>query len=584
MKTQSTIVKSLSSTFHSAISKAFPELNGDFHVSLTPARNPKHGHYQCNNAMALKKKLNAKNPREVAQKIVESLDTSGIISKADIAGPGFINIHLSMNWVSEQVKKMVVDGILPPEMEHKRVAIDFSSPNIAKEMHVGHLRSTIIGETLSRVFEFVGFDVDRINHVGDWGTQFGMLIAYLKENFPNFHDNPPDISNLNTFYKAAKARFDQDDDFKSRAHSEVVALQAGDEGNLAAWRLLCDISRKEFKKIYDRLDVHINEKGESFYNPMIPKVIDELESKGIAEESDGALCVFVEGHNNPLIVRKSDGGYGYASTDMAAIYHRIHDLKSDWLVYVVDSGQASHFDMVFKAAKRAGWVTDGIRTDHVGFGVVLGEDGKRFKTRSGDTVKLVDLLDEARDRTYQTIKERVDSAENDENSTTVKLSEEEIRHASEVIGYAAVKYADLKSNRLSNYLFSYDRMLDLKGNTAVYLLYAHARIASISRKAGVDIDTIKESTDVELDHNSEQRLALQLLRFPEIISATVDELLPNRICDYLYELSSIFNDFFRDCRVIGNEQQNSRLLLCEATALTMRQCFTLLGMKYLMRI
>eukprot|EP00761_Pharyngomonas_kirbyi_P013812 gb/GECH01013841.1/.p1 GENE.gb/GECH01013841.1/~~gb/GECH01013841.1/.p1 ORF type:complete len:585 (+),score=147.40 gb/GECH01013841.1/:1-1755(+) len=584
MRTQTPVTSILSKTFRSAISQAYPELNDNFQVSLAPSKTLKHGHYQCNNAMELKKKLGVKNPREVAQKILEQIDNSSIIQKAEVAGPGFINIHLSTDWMSKNVKNIVTEGVLPPELKYRKVAIDFSSPNIAKNMHVGHLRSTIIGETLSRTFEFVGYDVDRINHVGDWGTQFGMLIAYLKEQYPNFLQEVPDISDLNGFYKQAKVKFDQDEDFKARAHSEVVSLQAGEENNMSAWRLLCDISRKEFQKIYDRLDVKINEVGESFYNPFIPQVIEELKQKGIAEESDGALCIFVEGHDHPLIIKKSDGGYGYGSTDMAAIWYRIHQLKSTWLVYVVDSGQSTHFDMVFKAAKRAGWVSDDIRINHVGFGVVLGEDNKRLKSRSGDTVKLVDLLDEARDRTYKSIKERAQDAEDNEYNTGVNLSEEEMREASETIGYAAVKYADLKSNRLSNYIFSFDRMLDLKGNTAVYLLYAHARIASISSKAGVDIDTIKEHTPIELDHVSEQRLALHLLKFPEIISSAIDELLPNRICEYLYGLASIFNDFFRDCRVIGTEQQNSRLLLCEATALTMRQCFNLLGMKYLMRI
>lgn len=374
---------------------------------------------------------------------------------------------------------------------YKRVVVDFSSPNVAKEMHVGHLRSTIIGDTICRVLEYCGADVVRLNHIGDWGTQFGMLIQHMAELRPGGLDEgkDEDVADLMALYRASKARFDAEEDFKQRAREAVTRLQSGDEASLAAWRRICEASRREFNAIYARLGVTLEERGESFYNPMLKGVVEELKESGVAVESEGATCVFVEGREVPLIVQKSDGGFGYASTDMAAVKQRVNDEKADWVIYVTDVGQSDHFAMVFAAARRAGWLPADEkslappRVSHVGFGLVLGEDGKKFKTRSGDVVRLVELLDEAKLRCRDTIKARREEAGD-------PVDDAELEAAACAMGYGAVKYADLKSCRTTNYRFSFDAMLDLRGNTAVYLQYAHARIASIGRKAGADADAL----------------------------------------------------------------------------------------------
>lgn len=576
-----TLMGTVIRAFNDAIKGAFPSYS--FQAIIATCQ-PKFGHYQCNNAMGIFKEVKgraggATSPLDAAERIVAHLDRS-MFDRVDVAKTGFINITMSRQWLSERVSTMARDGIVPPVMEKKKVVVDFSSPNIAKEMHVGHLRSTIIGESLARTLEFAGHDVHRVNHVGDWGTQFGMLIAFMKDEYPNYLEQPPNISDLTAFYKAAKARFDADEPFKQRAYQCVVALQGGDAACLKAWNLFCDISRAEFEKIYQRLHVHLEEVGESFYNPYIPKTIEVLEEKGLVVEDQGAKCIFRSIKPYPLIVRKSDGGYTYDSTDMTAIWYRTQVEKADWIVYVVDQGQSEHFELVFDAARAAGWVTDCVRVDHVGFGVVLGEDGKKFKTRSGDTVRLVDLLDEAVDRARKQIEER----EKEEEGDAEKFSAAEIAHAAEVIGYAAVKYADLKAHRTTNYVFSYDKMLDLRGNTAVYLEYAHARISSIARKAGIDIESLKTRADVNLVHDSEIDLAMTLCKFQETIEVVLNDLTPHKLCDLLYDTCTKFSAFWRDCRVIGDERQDSRLVLCEAVAMVLRQGFKLLAIDPLYRI
>jgi len=321
------------------------------------------------------------SPKAIADKIVANFpDTMGVVEKLEVAGPGFVNITLNKGFVVEQIKSLMVNGVKLRPTQRLRILVDLSSPNVAKEMHVGHLRSTIIGDTLAKIMEFFGCVVIRINHVGDWGTQFGMLIAYLKEVYPDFINTPPPIGDLVIFYKAAKKEFDSNEEFKSRAHKEVVALQSGNNDSFIAWKLLCDVSRKEFEKIYERLNVHLEEKGESFYNSLIPKVINILEEKALAKESDGAMCIFIEGKDMPLIIKKSDGGFSYDSTDMAAIWYRIFDQKIDWIIYVTDMGQRPHFELIFEAAARAGWAKPNQpRLDHVGFGLMLGKDGKKNK-------------------------------------------------------------------------------------------------------------------------------------------------------------------------------------------------------------
>ncbi|XP_057538321.1 arginine--tRNA ligase, chloroplastic/mitochondrial-like isoform X3 [Amaranthus tricolor] len=521
------------------------------------------------------KNADFKNPRSVGEAIMKNLPESEMIESCSIAGPGFVNVVLSKTWLAKSIQKMLTEGIetWAPKLSVNRAVVDFSSPNIAKEMHVGHLRSTIIGDTLARMLEFSGVEVLRRNHVGDWGTQFGMLIEFLFEQFPEWeNENEIPIQNLEAFYKQSKKRFDDDPDFKEKAQKAVVSLQGGDPKYRKAWATICEISRREFQKVYERLGVHLEEKGESFYNPYIPSVLESLSKDGLIEESEGARVIFIEGKKIPLIVVKRDGGYNYASTDLAALWYRLNEEKAQWIIYVTDVGQREHFEMFFHAAKRAGWLPaddkEYPKVNHVGFGLVLGEDGKRFRTRSSEVVRLVDLLDEAKNRSKQALVERGKAEE---------WSEEQLVQTAEAVGYGAVKYADLKNNRLTNYTFNFDQMLNDKGNTAVYLLYAHARICSIIRKSGKDIEELKKSGVIVLDHSDERALGLHLLLFSEIVEEACKNLLPNVICEYLYNLSEFFTKFYSNCQVVGSPEETSRLLLCEATAVVMRKCFNLLG-------
>ncbi|XP_060209864.1 arginine--tRNA ligase, cytoplasmic-like isoform X1 [Lycium barbarum] len=569
----------LAKLFEESLRAAFPDVS-DVQPLIAICNDAKHGDYQCNNAMSLWNKLKGKGtqlkgPQPVGKAIIENLPASEMIEKCSIAGPGFVNIVLARQWIAKSLQKMLIDGIetWAPKLPVKRAVVDFSSPNIAKEMHVGHLRSTIIGDTLARMLEFSNVEVLRRNHVGDWGTQFGMLIEFLFDQLPNWEaDSTPAIGDLEGFYKASKQRFDSDAEFKERAQKAVVSLQGGEEKYQKAWAQICEISRKEFQKVYERLGVHLEEKGESFYNPYIPKALELLNEKGLIEESEGARVIFIEGKKIPLIVVKRDGGFNYASTDLTALWYRLNEEKADWMVYVTDVGQREHFEMFFSAAKRAGWLPsndkDYPKASHVGFGLVLGEDGKRFRTRSTEVVKLVDLLDEAKSRCKSALEERGKGKE---------WTAEELERTAEAVGYGAVKYADLKNNRLTNYTFNFDQMLSDKGNTAVYLLYAHARICSIIRKSGRDIEELKKSGAIDLAHPDERMLGLHLLQFAEIVEEACTNLLPNLVCEYLYNISEDFTGFYTNCQVVGSAEETSRLLLCEATAVVMRKCFHLLG-------
>jgi arginyl-tRNA synthetase len=574
-----TIIAQLRNQFKKAVDAAFPELakDGALLVDLTQSTNEKFGHYQCNSAMKIGKLLK-KNPREAAKEIVEKMDVTDLIEKIEIEGPGFINITLSASFLNQVVQSMLDDhlGVLP-HSHPNRIVIDFSSPNTAKEMHVGHLRSTIIGDSLARVFEFLGDDVLRLNHIGDWGTAFGMLIAYIKRHHPHVIDakEPASLTDLVTWYKLSKAEFDQDPEFKKTAQEAVVALQGGDPDSLKAWNVICTISSKAYQEIYDLLDIKLTERGESYYNPLLAETVADLESKGLVTLSDGAKCIFLEGFKNregtslPLMVQKSDGGYNYDTTDMAAIRHRIDVEKADRLIYVTDQGQSTHFQMIFQAAEKAGYLDKNkVRVDHVGFGMVLGQDGKKFRTRSGDTEKLVDLLTAAITQADTILKER-----------SPELSESDRLHAAKILGLGAIKYADLSSNRMSDYVFSYDKMLRFEGNTAAFILYSYVRVGGIKRKIGVEVD--QTSAKIALVHPSEIALGLHLGQFQEALEAVAEELLPNRLTDYLYTLAEKFNAFFRDCRVEGTPEQGSRLLLAEATARTLKTGLNLLGIQTL---
>ncbi|KAF9617050.1 hypothetical protein IFM89_033155 [Coptis chinensis] len=543
--------KQISKLFQTSLKTTLPDTDVD---SLVVACTAKFGDYQCNNAMSLwalvkGKSTQFKGPPAIGQAIRGNLPETEMIEESSVAGPGFVNIVLSSKWIAKSIEKMLKSGIeiWAPRLNLKTAVVDFSSPNIAKEMHVGHLRSTIIGDALARMLEFSNVNVLRRNHVGDWGTQ--------------------------VFYKKSKERFDKDPDFKERAQMAVVQLQGGEENYRRAWAQICEISRREFDMVYQRLGVKLEEKGESFYNPYIPGVLEGLSEKGLIEESEGARVIFFKGKKVPLIVVKSDGGYNYASTDLAALWYRLNDEKAEWIIYLTDVGQQGHFEM---AARRAGWLPQDEKlhpypkTSHVGFGLVLGDDGKRFRTRSSEVVRLVDLLDEAKNRSKAALVGRGKAEE---------WTDEELEQTAEAVGYGAVKYADLKNNRITNYTFNYDQMLNDKGNTAVYLLYAHARICSIIRKSGKVVEDLKETGTIVLAHPAERALGLHLLQFAEIVEEACSNLLPNVLCEYLYNLSENFTTFYTNCQVVGSPEETSRLLLCEATAVVMRKCFHLLGIE-----
>lgn len=577
----------LRATFESAILAAFPQLAGTpLPLEIAQSSQDKFGHYQCNSAMKLAKMVQL-NPRQVAEAILAKIDAgashASIIEKCEIAGPGFINIFLTPESIARATQAILNEPHFAIELpKHKeRVIIDFSSPNTAKEMHVGHLRSTIIGDSLARLFEFLGHDVVRLNHVGDWGTSFGMLIAYMKEEVPGVltGSEKTDLTHLVNWYRAGKKRFDEEATFKRNAQREVVALQSGDPTSLKAWQIICDISRKAYQEIYDLLDVKITERGESFYNPMLADLVTDLEKKGLVTVSDGAKCIFLEGFKNregellPLMIQKSDGGYNYDTTDMAALRHRVEVEKGDRLIYVTDAGQGTHFQMIFEAGKKAGYLPDTVQVAHVPFGLVLGLDGKKFRTRAGDTEKLVDLLFTAVNEARRILQER-----------SPEMAVEEREELARSLGIGAVKYADLACNRTGDYMFSYERMLKFEGNTAAFLMYAYVRCASIKRKVGANIENMAQTTHIQLEHPSEIALGLHLVRFGEALDQVATELLPNRLTDYLYGLAEKFNAFFRDCRVEGSAEQNSRLLLCEATARILKQGLSLLGVNTVERM
>jgi len=565
---------------------------GDDYINIDPilvtASNPKFGDYQANVALSLSKKL-GQSPRAIALAIVEKLEISDICTAPEMAGPGFINLKLQTSYLEAQLQAIQTDPRLgvPAAKQPQREIVDFSSPNIAKEMHVGHLRSTIIGDCIARILEFRGHDVLRLNHVGDWGTQFGMLITYLREVHPEALTtaNALNIGDLVNFYRQAKQRFDADTTFQETARQEVVRLQAGEQDTIHAWKLLCEQSRQEFQVIYNLLDVKLTERGESFYNPHLSKIVEDLEKTGLLVEDQGAKCVFLDGFTNrdgtpqPLIVQKSDGGYNYATTDLAALRYRIQQDGAQRIIYVTDAGQANHFAHFFQVALKAGWIPKDIELVHVTFGLVLGEDGKKFKTRSGDTVRLRDLLDEAVNRVRADLETRLQEDGREE-------IEEFKQNVAEVVGISAVKYADLSQNRTSNYIFNYDKMLSLKGNTAPYMLYAYVRTQGISREGNIDWENLGSDPKIILQQDTELTLAKHLLQLDEIISQVEQDLLPNRLCDYLFQLSDKFNKFYENCPVLKSEEptRTSRLMLCDLTARTLKLGLSLLGIKVLDRM
>ena len=550
-------------------------------IQVENTRDKSNGDFASNIAMMLAKPAGMK-PRDLAEKLVAALPTDEQVSKVEIAGPGFLNFFQNSAALAERLEAALADAQLGVRKNGaaQRVVVDLSSPNLAKEMHVGHLRSTIIGDGVARVLEFLGDSVIRQNHVGDWGTQFGMLLAYMEEN-PEAAES--ELADLEQFYRASKQRFDESAEFADRARELVVQLQAGDARCLSLWNRFNDISLSHCQKVYDRLGVKLSMadvRGESAYNDELPGIVEALQAKGLLSESNGAQCVFMdefrnaEGNPLPVIVQKAGGGYLYATTDLAAMRYRSQTLKADRVLYFVDQRQALHFQMAFEVARRAGFVPASMALEHMGFGTMNGADGRPFKTRDGGTVKLVDLLDEAEERAYELVKGK-----------NPELQETELRQIAHAVGIGAVKYADLSKHRSSDYSFNFEQMLSFEGNTAPYLLYAFTRVASIFRKLGKPLGEVDGR--IELAAAQEIDLATKLAQFSEVLNAVADKGTPHSLCAYLYELAGLFSSFYEHCPILSAEQdsvRNSRLRLAALTGRTLKQGLELLGLQPLERM
>ena len=533
--------------------------------------------YQANGVMAIAKVL-GRAPREVADQIIAVADLVGV-ARVEVAGPGFLNLTLDPALLDAQLRRLLDDARLAsaPALEPRTVIIDYSAPNVAKEMHVGHLRSTVIGDALARMYRFGGHRVIARNHVGDWGTPFGMLIEHLLDLGEERAVASLSIGDLDAFYRSARAKFDGDEGFAERSRERVVALQAGDPETRRLWRILFDESVAYFDEVYSKLDITLTPDdavGESFYNDSLDGVVDDLARAGLLVDSGGALCVFPPGFENrggeplPLIVRKSDEGYGYAATDLAAVRDRVDRLHGDELLYVVGAPQSQHLEMVFAVARLAGWLPAGVRCEHVAFGNVLGTDRKMFKTRSGETVKLVELLDEAIDRADAVLEERGSS-----------LGPDARRALATQVARAAIKYSDLSTDRVRDYVFDLERMIAFEGDTGPYLQYAHARLRSIFRRLGAEWSA--RPVTFELGHDAERHLALGLLAFPEAFEASLRTLHPHRLGGYLFDLAQRFTSFYEACPVLSAEGnlRDERLALCELTSRTLRLGLSLLGIE-----
>ncbi|MEH6375129.1 arginine--tRNA ligase [Streptomyces sp. KLMMK] len=576
-------VPSLASSLHQRIADALSAALPEAGAADPLLRRSDRADFQANGMLALAKKLKG-NPRELAAKVVEGLPAGDLIKEVEVSGPGFLNITITDEAIVKTLAARAADDRLgvPFAEAPGTTVIDYAQPNVAKEMHVGHLRNSVIGDAVVRILEFSGEQVVRRHHIGDWGTQFGMLIQYLIEH-PHELDHEGEVSgeeamsSLNRLYKASRTLFDSDEEFKARARRRVVDLQAGDEETLALWQRFVDESKIYFYSVFDKLDVEIRDEdivGESGYNDMLAETCRLLEESGVAVRSNGALCVFFDdvkgpdGKPSPLIVQKSDGGFGYAATDLSAIRDRVGNLKADTLLYVVDARQSLHFKMVFETARRAGWLTDDVKAVQLGFGTVLGKDGKPFKTREGETVRLVDLLDEAIDRATAVVREKAQD-----------LTEEQIAERGAQVGIGAVKYADLSTSVSRDYKFDLDQMVSLNGDTSVYLQYAFARIQSILRKAG----EARPAAHPELAlAPAERALGMHLDQFGENLAEVTASYEPHKLAGYLYQLASLYTTFYAECPVLKAEtpqQVENRLFLCDLTARTLRQGMSLLGIR-----
>lgn len=543
---------------------------------LQTASRPEFGDYQANGIMAAAKAKKT-NPRALAEQVIAQLDLAGIASKIEIAGPGFINIHLDPAFLAGKVSAALASPSLgiEPQSPRQKVIVDYSSPNLAKEMHVGHLRSSIIGDALVRVLAAIGHDTIRCNHVGDWGTQFGMLTAYLVES--ENQDTGLALNDLEDFYRKAKIRFDEDAAFADRARDYVVRLQSGDAEVLALWKQFVDVSLTHCEAVYRKLGVSLTRadaRGESAYNADLPVIVRELREKGLLAEDDGAQVVFLEEFRNQdgdpmgVIIQKKDGGYLYTTTDLGAVRYRCRELGVDRVLYVVDARQSQHFQQVFTLCRKAGFAPENVQLQHIGFGTMMGEDGKPFKTRSGGTVKLIELLDEAEERAFQLVSEK-----------NPDLDDAARRRVALAVGIGAVKYADLSKNRNSDYIFNWDQMLAFEGNTAPYLQYAYTRVASLFRKAGEH----DANAPVQIDAAEEKALAVALAQFNDVLYHVADEGYPHFLCQYLYQVSTLFMRFYEACPVLKSEGavRASRLQLARLTAATLKTGLDLLGIEVL---
>ncbi|MDO6428499.1 arginine--tRNA ligase [Thalassotalea sp. 1_MG-2023] len=557
----------------------------DTNPAVSVSTKPQFGDYQANGVMGAAKKLKT-NPRELATKVVENLDLSGIASKVELAGPGFINIHLADSWLTEQLVNIANDKHLgvTQRAEPQNVVVDYSAPNLAKEMHVGHLRSTIIGDAVVRALEFRGDNVIRQNHMGDWGTQFGMLLAHLNDKLQANEVAETALADLETFYREAKIRFDDEDGFADRARDYVVKLQSGDNECATLWQQFIDISITHSEEIYQKLNVTLTRNdimGESAYNDDLSTVIDELMAQHIAVEDQGAKVVFIDemankdGEPSVFIVQKSGGGYLYATTDLSACRYRSNTLKADRIIIFTDARQSLHFKQVEVVARKAGFLPEHVRYDHCPFGMMMGDDGKPFKTRTGGTIKLAELLDEAVVRAQSVIKEKNPDYTNEQLATIAKK-----------VGIGAVKFADLSKNRTSDYIFNWQTMLSFEGATAPYLQYAYSRIQSIFSKAAVSPQSL--STALQVVEPQEKALALKVLQLEDVIDAVINDCTPNLLCNYLYELASLYMSFYEACPIlkegIAPEIKTARLALCAQVSNVLKQGLDILGIDVMERM
>ncbi|ULR52636.1 arginine--tRNA ligase [Streptomyces deccanensis] len=588
MASVTSLTASVNARLAAALASALPDADG-----VDPLlRRSDRADYQANGILALAKKAKA-NPRELATQVVAQVESGELIKDIEVSGPGFLNITLTDGAITENLAARYADDTgrlgVPTAERPGTTVIDYAQPNVAKEMHVGHLRSAVIGDAVVKILEFTGEDVIRRHHIGDWGTQFGMLIQYLDEHPHELdHQEGEDLqksgeqamSNLDRLYKTARKLFDSDEEFKTRARRRVVDLQAGDPHTLATWQKFVDESKIYFFSVFEKLDMEIRDAdivGESGYNDMLAETCRLLEEQGVAVRSEGALCVFFDdikgpdGNPVPLIVQKSDGGYGYAATDLSAIRDRVFNLKANSLLYVVDARQSLHFKMVFETARRAGWLNDeDVKAFQLAFGTVLGKDGKPFKTREGETVRLVDLLDEAIDRATTVVREKAEK---------VGLTEEEIVENGRYVGIGAVKYADLSTSAVRDYKFDLDQMVSLNGDTSVYLQYAYARIRSILRKAGEARPTAHPELELA---PAERALGLHLDQFGETVAEVAESYEPHKLAAYLFKLATLLTTFYDQCPVLKADtpaQMENRLFLIDLTARTLHRGMALLGIR-----